>query len=63
MNKLKLIQKFWLISGLFALALLVEIVAISGIVGSVKENSMTLAEQDLPIMNKAHELKLAVVQV
>jgi len=63
MNNLKLIQKFWLISGLFTLALLLEIVAISGIVGSVKENSMTLAEQDLPIMNKAHQLKLSVVQV
>jgi methyl-accepting chemotaxis protein len=58
-RKLGLQQKFWVLGAVFAVVLGFEIFTVAGI----SSESSTLTERNIPLLNKAHQLKLAVVQV
>lgn len=56
---MSLLKKFWVLGGVFLLALAIEIAMVLDISG--ESNSMT--EREIPLLNKSHQAKLAVVQV
>ena len=56
-------KKFKIISVVFILALIVEIGTIYGTGLQLSENSQSIQNRNVPVLNKAHQLKLAVVQV
>ena len=58
-KRLGLRQKFMALSAIFVIVLCFEIFSIFGI----SSESSVLSERDIPILNKAHELKLSAVQV
>jgi methyl-accepting chemotaxis protein len=63
MKQLKLLHKFWILSALFLLALVFEVTTLYLAGTTLKESNSRVADHELPILNKAHELKLSVVQV
>lgn len=63
MSTLTLIRKFQLLM-LFALAVAVIVIgAVLNSVSKIEEEAVVVAEVQVPILNRAHELKLGVVQV
>lgn len=56
-------KKFQLISIIFSLALIAQITTFYVMDYQLSENSHSLANRDIPTLDKAHQLKLAVVQV
>lgn len=63
MNNMKLLQKFWLAGGLFFLIIAAQIGTTFYTSSTVKSNSDLLIDSNIPVLIKAHALKLAVVQV
>lgn len=63
MNNLKLMPKFWLLSGALLAILSLQIGGILYNNSTVKDNVAQLAEHQVPLLDKAHQLKLSVVQV
>jgi methyl-accepting chemotaxis protein len=62
-HKLKLLQKFWLVSAIFLLSLIAQITMSLYTTSLINDTSNELIDRNIPILTKAHELKLAVVQV
>ena len=58
-NQFGLQKKFWILGAALGVVLGFEIFSIA----SIKSESSILAEHNIPVLNKAHQLKLAVVQV
>lgn len=63
MKNLKLLQKFWLVSSIFLLGLIAQIAMSFYTTSLINNTSSELIDRNIPILTKAHELKLAVVQV
>lgn len=63
MKNLSLLKKFLLMAGLFAVVVLMEVGALYSAASTIDQDSHQLAGRDIPMMNKAHQLKLAVVEV
>ena len=63
MTGMSLLKKYFLTGALFAVILLFEVGAVLVAAQVVQGSSVKLAEVEIPVLNKAHELKLAVVQV
>jgi methyl-accepting chemotaxis protein len=56
-------KRFLLLTGLLAIIVIIQGGILLSSNQTLVEHSADFAEQDVPILNKAHELKLAVVQV
>ena len=63
MKNLKVMQKFWLLSAALIGMLALQIGTILYDNKVVHESINHVAEQDIPVLDKAHQLKLAVIQV
>lgn len=63
LSKLKLSTLYLALTVLFALIVVAESSFIITANSSIHEKALVLAKKETPILNKAHELKLAVVQV
>lgn len=63
MNKLTLLQKFWALLGIFLIVLAIQLSGLYFTNNLIQSGSRTISSRDIPVLNKAHELKLAVVQV
>ena len=62
-KKMKLSTRFLLLTSLFTVIVAIECFFIINHSASISSQSNFLAEKQIPILNKAHELKLSVVQV
>lgn len=63
MKNLKVIQKFWLLSAALVGMLTLQIGAVLYNNEVVHDSIDHIAERDIPVLDKAHQLKLAVIQV
>ena len=63
MKNLSLVKKFSLLGGVFVLVIVLTLTVLLGSVSRLTESNSYLAETAIPIVNKSHSLKLAVVQV
>jgi len=63
MKNLNLLQKFAIMGGVFTLILVVQTVQMFIGTSSLDSNSERVANKEMPVLDKAHEVKLAVVQV
>ena len=63
MKNIKLLHKFQVMVALMALVILVQVVLIFNSISTLDDGSARIAQREVPILNKAHDLKLAVVQV
>ncbi|GAB6040044.1 methyl-accepting chemotaxis protein [Endothiovibrio diazotrophicus] len=63
LKNLTLLQKFLLAGGLLVLTILGEMTLSVVRIGQVAESSQRVESSAIPILNRSHELKLAVVQV
>jgi len=63
MKNINLLHKFQVMVALLALVILVQAILIANSMSTLDDGSSHIAEREVPILNKAHDLKLAVVQV
>jgi methyl-accepting chemotaxis protein len=63
MKKMSLIKKFYLLGGGFAVVVMLMLVVLMRDVEKLNDGNSYIAEKSIPLLNDAHELKLAVVQV
>jgi methyl-accepting chemotaxis protein len=63
MKKVSLIRKFYLIGGVFLVLVVMMLAMLMRGVSQLNDSNTYIAETSIPILNSAHELKLAVVQV
>ena len=63
LKNLTLIQKFMLAGGLLVFTIAGEMALSINRIGEVTESSQRIASQSIPVLNRAHQLKLTVVQV
>ena len=63
MNNMSMKNKFALVCSILALAVIVQAVVIYSGSSSIISESKQIAGNEIPILNKAHQLKLSIVQV
>ncbi|OOZ39988.1 hypothetical protein BOW53_09440 [Solemya pervernicosa gill symbiont] len=63
MNNMSMKNKFALVCSILALAVIVQGIIIFTGSNSIINESKQIANNEIPILNKAHQLKLSVVQV
>lgn len=63
MKRMSLIKKFYLVGGVFVLVVLAMLAVMMQSVGKFNDSNAYLADTSIPVLNHAHELKLAVIQV
>lgn len=63
MKRKSLIKRFYMLAGVFTLLAIVLLAVLMRGVDKLNDSNGYIAETSIPILNSAHELKLAVVQV
>ena len=63
LRQLSLIQKFLVVGGLLVLTIAGEMILSITRMGDVTESSQRIEQASIPVLNRAHQLKLSVVQV
>jgi methyl-accepting chemotaxis protein len=63
MKTLKLLHKFWLLISVLLLMMCLQIGTIIYDNNTIKAQFSQVTNQEIPLLNKAHQLKLAVIQV
>lgn len=63
MKNLQLMSKFWLLSSALIIVLGLQIVSTLYNNNGIEKDIFQLAEQQIPVLDKAHQLKLSVIQV
>ncbi|MCK5639503.1 MAG: methyl-accepting chemotaxis protein [Gammaproteobacteria bacterium] len=63
MGNMTIIQKFRLIVGVFALVVLAEMAMDFNASSNMKQEAQAISDTEIPVLNKAHQMKLAIVQV
>ncbi len=63
MGNISLRKRFALLTGFLALIVVIESIIILGASSTLSEQTTLISDRDIPVLNKAHRLKLSVVQV
>ena len=63
MNQISLIKKFWLLLGMLAVSVLISGGYLLIVVSKLDRFSGELAQVDVPIQEKAYQIKIAIIQV